>query len=224
MIRPSEIEQYPEIDLKLGIKSSLPNIKSTLALLILIWEALGKPSEVLYSMEDGNKLKLSAEVKKSILEYVKPYQDKSILDKDEIENCLDSNQLLKSQIEALIVAFELVWKIAKVRFEDQQKPFSAERTGGNRYNKIITYTSNIDVLGVLFDLNREETDKIILNWLGCNIAIDLKTERDFCKILTVMSETAVYKMNNEGKDIIFNQNEIYKSLKESDSVDINGDK
>ena len=39
MKRPDNIINYSEIDLKLGIKSSLPNAKSTLALLILLWKA-----------------------------------------------------------------------------------------------------------------------------------------------------------------------------------------
>ena len=38
-------------------------------------------------------------------------------------------------MEALIVAFELVWKLAKVSFVDSSKAASAERTGGIRYPK-----------------------------------------------------------------------------------------
>lgn len=37
MNRPDNILAYDEMDLKLGIKSSLPHVKSTLALAILLW-------------------------------------------------------------------------------------------------------------------------------------------------------------------------------------------
>lgn len=224
MIRPSEMTQYPEVDLKLGIKSSLPNVKSTLALLILIWMSTEKASEVLYSKEEGNELKIADNVKKSISEYLKPYYDNNIIGTNEVESCIDANQLFKSQIEALLVAFELVWKLAKIRFEDQTKPFSAERTGGVRYNKILTYTINMDIIGTLFKFNRESMDRIILSWLGCKIISDPEMENNFCEMLTAMSENSVYKLYDNGRDIVFNQNELYKDLSEADSVDINGDK
>lgn len=224
MIRPSEMTQYPEVDLKLGIKSSLPNVKSTLALLILIWMSTEKASEVLYSKEEGNELKIADNVKKSISEYLKPYYDNNIIGANEVESCIDTNQLFKSQIEALLVAFELVWKLAKIRFEDQTKPFSAERTGGVRYNKILTYTINMDIIGTLFKFNRESMDRIILSWLGCKIIPDPEMENNFCEMLTAMSENSVYKLDDNGRDIVFNQNELYKDLSEADSVDINGDK
>lgn len=224
MIRPSEMTQYPEVDLKLGIKSSLPNVKSTLALLILIWMSTEKASEVLYSKEEGNELKIADNVKKSISEYLKPYYDNNIIGTNEVESCIDTNQLFKSQIEALLVAFELVWKLAKIRFEDQTKPFSAERTGGVRYNKILTYTINMDIIGTLFKFNRESMDRIILSWLGCKIIPDPEMENNFCEMLTAMSENSVYKLDDNGRDIVFNQNELYKDLSEADSVDINGDK
>ena len=43
MNRPDNILVYDEMDLKLGIKSSLPHVKSTLALAILLWECSDHP-------------------------------------------------------------------------------------------------------------------------------------------------------------------------------------
>lgn len=48
MIRPDNVVRFPDIDLKLGIKSSLPNVKATLALLILIWRVSNKASVLDY--------------------------------------------------------------------------------------------------------------------------------------------------------------------------------
>lgn len=42
MERPNNVPQYDDIDLKLGIKSSLPNVKETLALFLLMWRSCGK--------------------------------------------------------------------------------------------------------------------------------------------------------------------------------------
>lgn len=224
MTRPSEVEQYPEMDLKLGIKSSLPNVKSTLALLILIWEAMGKPAEVLYSKEGNTELYLSDEVNSAIRSYMKEYYENGEVSETEIQNCISANQLLKSQIEALMVAFELIWKLAKIKFADSTKPFSAERTGRIRYNKILAYTSNMDILGVLFDIDSEQFVRILINWLGVKIDIDSKLEKELCRMLTALSENSVYKLSDDNKDVIFNQNGIYKELVRNDSVDISGDK
>lgn len=224
MNRPREIEKFPEIDLKLGIKSSLPNVKGTLALLILIWISMDKPSEILYSKEEGNELKLADNVNDAIKKYLSPYIEKHEINEEQLEKCICNNQLLRSQIEALLVAFELVWKLAKIRFEDSSKPFSAERTGGIRYNKVLTYTINMDIIGALFDCNREKLNMVILNWLGCDVEVDSEIVKSFCKVLTAMSENSVYKLDDNGKGVIFNQNELYKGLEETESMDINGDK
>ena len=42
MNRPKSMQVYKDMDLKLGIKSSLPKAKSTLALLILLWLSMIK--------------------------------------------------------------------------------------------------------------------------------------------------------------------------------------
>lgn len=58
MERPNNVPQYDDIDLKLGIKSSLPNVKETLALFLLMWRSCGKASVLDYCVSDGNNLKV----------------------------------------------------------------------------------------------------------------------------------------------------------------------
>ena len=48
MERPNNVPQYDDVDLKLGIKSSLPNVKETLALFLLMWRSCGKASVLDY--------------------------------------------------------------------------------------------------------------------------------------------------------------------------------
>lgn len=48
MIRPTRAVSYDPIDLKLGIKSSLPKAKATLALLMLLWDCEDEPADIIY--------------------------------------------------------------------------------------------------------------------------------------------------------------------------------
>jgi len=225
MIRPENMQSYPDIDLKLGIKSSLPNVKATLALLILIWKSNDFPSSILYSSQNGDKICLNDEVSNKLLQYSVPIYTKAGLSDAEFLNLLNENQMLKSQLEALIVAFELVWKVAKISFQDNKKAASAERTGGKRYPKQLCYTINMDVLQAAMSANEEEYRNILLKWVGLKINANAVLENNLCSILTMLSEGAVFKLSDNGEDIIFNQNEIYEKLLTSgDKVDINGDK
>ena len=58
--RPDNALAYDELDLKLGIKSSLPHVKSTLALAVLFWEAADKPAVLNYSQQNERSLLVSA--------------------------------------------------------------------------------------------------------------------------------------------------------------------
>lgn len=64
MVRPEKVSTYEDIDLKLGIKSSLPNVKSTLALIILLWEATDQPADLVYAEKKENELVLADNIKK----------------------------------------------------------------------------------------------------------------------------------------------------------------
>ena len=70
MIRPESLLAYEELYLKLGIKSSLPHVKSTLALSVLLWECADHPAELVYSMSAGNDSVISDELKQWFVDYV----------------------------------------------------------------------------------------------------------------------------------------------------------
>lgn len=59
MKRPSNIQKFKPVDPKLGIKSSLPKSKSTIALVILLWLSNDKKYEIEYSETDGDKITIS---------------------------------------------------------------------------------------------------------------------------------------------------------------------
>ncbi|WP_199267360.1 McrB family protein [Streptococcus agalactiae] len=225
MIRPDNMSVYEEMDLKLGIKSSLPHVKSTIALALLLWECAERPSELKYSVQSGDETVLAPDIEQRVKEYLSAICEEENIDLESISGVINANQLFKSQMEALIVAFELVWKIAKVNFVDDTKAASAERTGGVRFPKKLTYSINADIIHTLIESNRDSYIRILMSWVGINVGIDHNLEMNLVHLLTAMSETAIFKLVDGTRDVIFNQNSIYEKILEThDKVDLNGDK
>lgn len=221
MNKPNQIQIYPKIDLKLGIKSSLPHIKAVVGLFLLLWEANDRPAELIYSQETtDNLIELSDACYASILSYTA-----DILDVNADMKILYENNLFKSQIEALNVATELFWGIGSIRFLDDSLNLSSERTGGRRYLKKIIYSSNVDLIHIAFEGNITEYKKVLLNWCGFDIYIDEELEARLIKMLTIFSELCIFKLSDNNEDIIFNQSSIYsKLLEHNSSVSLVSDK
>lgn len=225
MQRPENMEIYEDIDLKLGIKSSLPNVRATLALFILIWKSEGRPAEVKYSVQDGDSIRISDELMNELVAYSSPVYSAHGVSDDQFRQTVNNNQLLKSQMEALIVAFELYWKLGEIVFQDNTKPVSSERTGGVRYPKEIHFTLNMDIIDIVMAVAEDKYKEVLLNWLGLNVATSELEDKLLRSVLTALSETAVFKLYDSGQDVIFNQDSIYRKLLIStEPVDINGDK
>ncbi|MBR9698229.1 ATPase [Bacillus cereus] len=217
--------KYPEVDLKLGIKSSLPSVKATLGLLMMFWKASNNPDELAYSKAAGNSIEVSDDLGARLIEKYSPiYSSVGISDEQFLERVND-NQLFKSQLESLIVAFELIWRVAKIKF-DNDMPASSERTGGRRYPKTLLFTKNMDILDAVLSSDDEQYSKVLLSWIGFNITVESKFEATLLQLLVYISEEAVYKLADGEQDIIFNMNSVYlKLLEEQDSaVNINDSK
>lgn len=225
MNRPDTILAYDEMDLKLGIKSSLPHVKSTLALAVLLWECSDHPAELTYSVSNGDKIVLTEEIEQWLIDYLSEICEEEQIDFDALISGVNQNQLFKSQMEALIVVFELVWKLAKVNFVDETKPASAERTGGVRYPKKLSFSVNADIIHSVISGNENAYIRVLMSWIGFDVAVDPECEKTLTYLFTALSEGAVFKLVDETRDVIFNQNSIYKKILEtSQAVDINGDK
>lgn len=222
--RPNEIKYYNDVDLKLGIKSSLPHVKSTLALSILLWKCMDKCSELLYSQQKGDEIAISDTLFNKFIDCYSPLCPSEEIQDGKILSLINNNQLFKSQLEALIVAFELIWKLAKVNFVDETFPASMERTGGKRYPKILRFSTNIDIIDTVISTNRNEYYKVLLSWLGVNIKVEKIYEDILIRLFSIFSEDAIFKLVDKDIDVIFNLNSIYlKLLEENQPVDINGD-
>ncbi len=225
MIRPDNISIYDEMDLKLGIKSSLPNVKSTIALAILMWECADHPSELVYSEQNNDEIVLTEEVGQWITDYLAGICEEEQIDNEALIDRLNQNQLLKSQMEALMVAFELIWKLAKVSFVETDKAASAERTGRIRYPKKLIYTLNVDIIHSLIASNESAYIRVLMSWVGFQVEVDPESEMILTYLISSLSEGAIFKMTDGNRDVIFNQNSVYRKLLEGNElVDINGDK
>ena len=184
MNRPDSISVYDELDLKLGIKSSLPHVKSTIALAILLWECADRPAELTYSQQNGDRIVMTDDLDQWIIDCLSEICEEDEIDSESLISVINENQLFKSQMEALIVAFELVWKLAKVSFVDEGKAASAERTGGTRYPKKLLYTINADIIHSLIESNHDAYMRVLMSWVGFNIKTDPECESHLIYLLT----------------------------------------
>lgn len=221
MIRPESAPVYDPIDLKLGIKSSLPSVKPTLALLFLMWHEMGRPSELEYATAQGNTIVLRTDIEETLYQRLHEISDGVTL--EQFRDKVNNNLMFKAQLEALLVAFELVWKVAKIRFSDG-RPNSAERTGGSRFPKKVWFTLNMDLLDAVCGDDADYI-KIFFSWLGFDLNADNEKESIIIRFLTIISESAYYKLIDNEANVVFNLESVYKAvLSHTDAVDISGDK
>ncbi len=221
MIRPESAPVYDPIDLKLGIKSSLPSVKPTLALLFLMWHEMGRPSELEYATVQGNTIVLRTDIEETLYQRLHEISDGVTL--EQFRDKVNNNLMFKAQLEALLVAFELVWKVAKIRFSDG-RPNSAERTGGSRFPKKVWFTLNMDLLDAVCGDDADYI-KIFFSWLGFDLNADNEKESNIIRFLTIISESAYYKLIDNEANVVFNLESVYKAvLSHTDAVDISGDK
>ncbi len=220
MIRPQNALAYEDIDLKLGIKSSLPSVRPTLALLFLMWRETGRPSEMEYAVSNGNTITMKPEIENALIEKLHSFDGTVSIER--FREIINSNLMFKSQLEALLVAFELVWKLAKIRFSDGRSN-SAERTGGARFPKKLWFTTNMDLLDFVCGSDADY-EKIFFSWLGFRFDVNTEKEQIIIDFFTAISEGAYYKLIDGESDVIFNMESVYRAvLSQTDDVDIAGD-
>ena len=206
---PEEIKQYPAVEPKLGIKSSLPALKPLIALLFLLWKVNEEKSECAYSESNGDEIKIKEPLLKGLAKFLDTTENnitKVISDK--------KNPLLASQLEALIVGIQLIWKLGEISFEDTTLASSAERTGGKRFPKIVRFSSNILLLDALFKLQPDSYKAMLFSWLKDeDYTKSEELEREWLKVLQLLSEDALYKIKKADETpVVFRSFGIYTNL------------
>lgn len=214
-MNPKKERVFEELQLKLGIKSSLPNVKSALGLLLSIWESGIQDDEIIYGREEGEKI-IPIDLVLGRL---------SIFfgcDEERLSEKLLVNPLYTSQIEALQVAFELCWRVARFTFVDSTFPFSKERTGGKRYAKKLSFTKNIDLISLFLrqDVNSKD---ILFHWImQTSVPKELEHKENCLKqFLTALSEECIFRIRtNEDGIYTFRNYGVYDALLDSFEVNI----
>lgn len=87
MNRPDNLMAYDELDLKLGIKSSLPHVKGTLALSVLLWECADHPSELVFSEQKDKETVLTQELRQWLSDYLSEICEEENIDIQKVISC-----------------------------------------------------------------------------------------------------------------------------------------
>lgn len=213
------------LDPRLITKTSLPRPKAAIALLIALWLMNNKPAEVAYGRTSGAADE-GGLINDELIEGVEGYAaDHGIsLDFDEVKDGLKDNPLLTSQMEALNAPFELVWRLGTLSFTDSSLTRSSERKGGQRFQKAIQFSSNLDLIGILEETDSDGFARVLLNWLvGDRVSCAEGIESRLTRMLAVFSEPALFKTCKGDSGTVFTISGVYGCLLEGDddaSVDL----
>lgn len=208
---PEPIQNREELNLRLGIKSSLNNLRSVVGSLYAMYIAAGKPSHIDYTEEVSSNgvfsLKMNSSIKSAVLDY---FNDSAI-----IEN-IEATPLFKAQIESLQVGLELFFHIAKVSLG---KSGLSERTGSSRYNKCLDFSTNFLLLDLLLSSFPENDVKAFLSSWIVETPCNTELEKKVLMMLSVFSEDTQCKIRTyDGKEVYFQREGIYKLLTEGNPV------
>lgn len=225
MTLPQPYTPQAPLDPRLITKTSLPRPKAAISLLIVLWLVNDKPAEVVYGCPAGASDE-GGLINDELIESVGGYATNHgvTLSFEEIKASLKDNPLLTSQMEALNVPFELVWRLGTLNFTDGSLTRSSERTGEQRFQKVIKFSSNLDLLGILEETDPNGFARVLLNWLiGGYISYDNNIEDRLTRMLAVFSEPALFKTCKGDSGTVFTINGVYACLLEREdgtSVDL----
>lgn len=217
LVTPVPYRISKALNARLVTKTSLPNPKKAIAALVLLWFANDKPGRLEYGKDSGKKDEggiLDDEIVRILLKFLGSQNIST--DQETMKSLLSDNALFTSQMEALNSAFELVWHLGSFDFADPKRNRSAERMGGKRFRKRISFSTNLDLIDILASENVTAFTQLLFAWLrGDNVAGRFTTlEKRLVRVLGVFSEQSFYKTckGNEGE--IFTPSGIYEQLLE----------
>ena len=207
MSYPKQIKARKKIDALTGVKSSLDQIRSVIALVYLLYVANGRKASVRYSISEGSKVKIAPELLIAIEE---------VLGRNDLGATINGNPLITNQYEPLYVGVTLLLKLGYLKMEGKQN--TAERTGGARYPKQLYFANNTFVLDLILQGFPEVIRKqSLFEWLQNSKASNNEFEERVCKFITTCTFFTQFKLRDNSNNELFFQTEgIYKALTEGD--------
>ena len=89
-----------------------------------------------------------------------------------------------------------IFKLGKVEFIDSTLASSAERTGGNRYNKRIRFGTNIQIVDTFLSSYEADLSMFLRKWLQNQESEKREIDEGIKKLLTIFSEETLTENSN----------------------------
>lgn len=215
MRQPVEYKSREPLNSLTGIKSSLSELRSVVALTYLLYLSNNKKETISYSVDNGRN---GICLKDEYLDYITKY----LSDKN-VDSVISKNPLLTSQIESIYVGVTLMFGLGRVSFENSAMPMTKERTGGIRYPKTIDFASNIINLDLILEgLDNSTRVAFLKSWLNNN-PFETNIELRVATFLNICIENNLFKLKNDGIDLFFQSEGIYLGLQKDDTVTLKSD-
>lgn len=205
-----KILERPKVVSKMGIKSSLSNLRQVISLSYLLYKFSDNKDECIYAKEESLSGKISLKLNKD-------YKDAIInfLGNDLSAN-IESNPLLTAQIEHIMVWMSIMVKLAKVSFVKALN-MASERTGGNRYTKKLSFTSNMLVLDLIISSYSQESQRAFLSsWIKNQETIS-ELENKVKLFLSIQLRNTEFKLRDDiDKEYYFQTENLYLQSQSGD--------
>lgn len=190
---------------RLGIKSSLPEHLEAFVTVYLIWKTNNKHTVIEYSEEftdlDGlKKIKFKDTILTALDSFLNTYAKYD-------SKVFDNSPLLAAQIEHLQVGLLNCYKVAYTTHLDISLSNSCERSGGNRYDKKLEYTSFIDLFDCFVEHSLDEYLDLFILILNKDNFVSHKFFKQFSGFISFLVEQTKYKLADDTE-----QDRLYKKF------------
>ena len=213
-VYPQQLRPREELNLRLGIKSSLSQLRSVVASLYVIYIANNKQPNVVYSKQQTQNVREVITLSDELSQSINAKYGNALF-----VSLVESSPLFTSQLESLQVGIELFFHLGKVDFTASNL---SERTGSNRYQKKIAFATNIMLVDLLLSSYSDDVvSSLLLSWLN-NRENNSNVEDKLCLMLNTFTEETQYKIRDTNEsEIVFNQEGVYSAIFASDEVSSN---
>lgn len=204
MSNPIPFKQRKAIEALTGIKSSLNQLRSIVALMYLFYRVSGYSSRIRYCIQTSdNKLT----IEDNLLEKVENF-----LGVKDLKQTILRNPLFITQYEALYVGITLLYRLGKITMPGRSA--TIERTGGNRYPKEIFFAGNMVYLDLILQGFPDEVLKqSLISWLNNNKSENSDFERRVTSFLSLITIHTQFKIRTaDDKDLYFQTEGLYSAI------------
>lgn len=204
---PSQLKERDELNLRLGIKSSLSQLRSVIASLYVIYVANDKQAHVTYSKESINSGLSTITLDDILAQQIDANFPAAV---EKISSLVNKTPLFTAQLEALQVGIELFFHLAKINFVASGL---SERTGSSRFQKKLAFATNMILVDLYLSSHpSEDVNKLLAAWLE-DKPFTSKLEDGLKMLLNTLTEETQFKIRDNNLDeIIFNQEGVYDTV------------